>query len=444
MICNEATFEKELSVFMDDATSLVGNLFWPERAAWLTDFEGHISVGAGGESSPHTQPLILLALRAVHEFVTESRWDEAKGAQEEFLMFMEIVLGLLNVPHFGSGSGEEYPCISATCETGLARWALDCEDNLTLQQVALLAKKAEGSLRNAAYNTGPDKLVIENGIVSNTEARRWLLHRTDFQSTSYYNSAFGITGEIATISSLRYIPELIRWRSEALDIPRATVLRTLDIPVDSTDPNLFETFGIAAYTQIKDRLRDVMISVRIANLLRLDPTWFARRVGELIAQHDLEDFLHHRESEIDKISLHTTSIDTDPNRVTFVGSLPVTAERVRLYLRQHPAIENHPAHSPSNVKMHGYITLNGQAIAVEHNLKHPAFWVESIEIPEAISQIRCKTYPASDVGKNGKYGRHSGLRKFPELIDADLLKFVPRKMEELESLINVIIQDQSS
>ncbi|NBB16282.1 hypothetical protein GVN21_13025 [Caulobacter sp. SLTY] len=44
----------------------------------------------------------------------------------------------------------------------------------------------------------------------------------------------------------------------------------------------------------------------------------------------------------------------------------------------------------------------------------------------------------SEIGKDGmpSYGRHSGLKRMPQLARADLVRFVPRNLEELGRIID--------
>lgn len=403
----------------------------------MFDFEGHPTIDKDSNERL-TETLVGMALRAGSDYVIDAKWDEGALDNGEYMMVIELVPALIDVPHFNAGTGQDYHSIRWICETALARNALDSGNSLTLRQIALLAKKAEGSVRNAIYSNGPDRLEAVDGRVSHAEAERWLLQRSVFQPTTFFNSAYGVTGEIAQVRSLTSLPQVVRWRSKALDVPPVAIMRAVGANIDDDLLDEGDTFSLKLSQAIVTGVRDFRRAINLAEVLQLDPISFVRRIGELLAKNEYEGRMHELEQFLEKVELPEKGATTGAS-IAEIGERPNTPERVRLYLETHPDIEFHPNHSPDNAKMHGYVTGNGRVIAVEHNLKHPALWVEAFNVPEALRGIRYKAYPASDVGKDGKYGRHSGLKKFPQLAKADLIKFTPRRMNEVIALVEYLI-----
>lgn len=72
-------------------------------------------------------------------------------------------------------------------QTTAARYALDTEQSLTVDQIVVLSGLNRRSVLNAVSKSGESGLMVdENGLVSNYEATRWLSDRRSFQATITY------------------------------------------------------------------------------------------------------------------------------------------------------------------------------------------------------------------------------------------------------------------
>jgi len=67
-----------------------------------------------------------------------------------------------------------------------ARYALDTEQDLTVDQVVVLSGLNRRSVLNAVSKSGEAGLAVEDGRISNAEARRWLSERRNFRPTALY------------------------------------------------------------------------------------------------------------------------------------------------------------------------------------------------------------------------------------------------------------------
>ena len=108
--------------------------------------------------------------------------------------------------------------------------------------------------------------------------------------------------------------------------------------------------------------------------------------------------------------------------------------------------DEHPK-GHQKVKMNYYIVRNSElCFAFEKNLNSPAnIWcklgvkddVEGIKGVESLAKNLWKK-----VNKKGEkvYGRHSGLKKVDELRDADLIKYIPKTLGEVQKVVEGLIK----
>lgn len=108
--------------------------------------------------------------------------------------------------------------------------------------------------------------------------------------------------------------------------------------------------------------------------------------------------------------------------------------------------DEHPK-GHQKVKMNYYIVRNSElCFAFEKNLASPAnIWcklgvkddVEGIKGVESLAKNLWKK-----VNKKGEkvYGRHSGLKKVDELRDADLIKYIPKTLGEVQKVVEGLIK----
>ena len=106
MIYTKADFEAELKDFHEDLRNFGGLLFWPERTEWLFDFEGHPTIDKDSNERL-TETLVGMALRAGSDYVIDAKWDEGALDNGEYMMVIELVPALIDVPHFNAGTGQQ-------------------------------------------------------------------------------------------------------------------------------------------------------------------------------------------------------------------------------------------------------------------------------------------------------------------------------------------------
>ena len=90
--------------------------------------------------------------------------------------------------------------------------------------------------------------------------------------------------------------------------------------------------------------------------------------------------------------------------------------------------------------MDGYQSLSGKTFTHEHNLKKQYFWMDEKLLSEGLDECKfgIKHYLSSDLKKSKDYGRHSGLKKYPELADANLIKVHISSSKALEAILNLM------
>lgn len=139
-------------------------------------------------------PPIWTYMQTLYEFATTA---QTAGTEDDILEALqagiEFFRGVLTV----NGESrdleaiDDSPCIRVLNEA-LARWSLDEGLDLTLKQMALLARVDVRTIRNAASSKGSDhlKTIKEGGrtLVDNDAAREWLSNRRGFKESRYLGS----------------------------------------------------------------------------------------------------------------------------------------------------------------------------------------------------------------------------------------------------------------
>lgn len=93
----------------------------------------------------------------------------------------------------------------------------------------------------------------------------------------------------------------------------------------------------------------------------------------------------------------------------------------------------------TNSKMHVYVTHKGVTFAHEYNNNKQNIWVPACTLPKQILDIPHSLSPSSALWlEQGKYGRHSGLRKYADLVDEDLIKLSPETREDVIRFLDVV------
>ena len=108
--------------------------------------------------------------------------------------------------------------------------------------------------------------------------------------------------------------------------------------------------------------------------------------------------------------------------------------------------DEHPK-GHQKVKMNYYIVKNSElCFAFEKNLDSPAnIWCK-LGVKDEVNGINCEESKAEKlcqkVNDKGKevYGRHSGLKKINELRYADLIKYIPKTLGEVQKVVEGLIK----
>ena len=108
--------------------------------------------------------------------------------------------------------------------------------------------------------------------------------------------------------------------------------------------------------------------------------------------------------------------------------------------------DEHPK-GHQKVKMNYYIVRNSElCFAFEKNLASPAnIWCK-LGVENEVNGIAWVPSWAKDlwkkVNKKGEkvYGRHSGLKRVDELRDADLIKYIPKTLGEVQKVVEGLIK----
>lgn len=115
----------------------------------------------------------------------------------------------------------------------------------------------------------------------------------------------------------------------------------------------------------------------------------------------------------------------------------VSAEMIRQYLGWRNDIKVHPLQTKPNAKMDGYAVVNTPIeFTHEHSLMKQYLWVPAKYFPQTdLKNYTSKYYPALELNKNGSYGRHSGLKKYPNLAYVDMYRFTISTLTDVKNLL---------
>jgi len=122
-------------------------------------------------------------------------------------------------------------------------------------------------------------------------------------------------------------------------------------------------------------------------------------------------------------------------------------EIIRQRLSEHPDINLHPNCDSNNKKIFAYQIKGGATIAHEYNNQRQNIWVPERFVTEVLLRIDHRTSKAaslwqSDDSGKPRYGRHSGLKKYVELCNTDLVCISPETSEEVDLILSVIAPNQ--
>lgn len=439
-------FKQHVTAFLDDfITYGVGAIYWPERASVFADPEAYLTQPNEVEANPHRKPLGLLVLEAAHETYSERRWDNGKIGIDEAATLLDTVAYLVDTPHIQMSGAWSRDVLLPVIDVARAYVRYEEEYDLTIGEVAILANMKEGSVRNALYAEGEDKLSINSdGYIPAREAKRWLLLRRGFRPMELYDSRYVLSNDKIHFRTIRDVTHLIRERLGVMDI-NPVFLRKLFSDYDFNDDALkfFSNEAPASsyldfLPSLSDALLDPIFCMRLAKILLLDRDWFTERAVELAAKEQADRLIDEAKRRAEKALKEAGVVGVVDTSIQYQGDAKPTDKLVRAAIAQCKFCHPHPQYKPGNKKMEGYQTDDGTAFTHEYNLKQQSLWFPMVALPDSLSDIKSTTYLSTDLWKQDNYGRHSGLKTYPELENADLVKFQPRTMREVERIIECI------
>lgn len=296
---------------------------------------------------------------------------------------------------------------------------------LTRSELAAVAGMSEESIRVSSYAQGDQKLhANEDGTIEIEEARRWLTAKK-IRWTSKVIYTWNTEPEIR-FSSVQELASFLGDRADQADLDVDLFLHNLE----SGPEEKKELRKYLAKGQTQPRLDASWITpetiTTTAKALRLAPHWLVERLIDAIARTQKSLIL----KKIDSTTDHTAVAELNSNELA-------TAENIRQFLDRISVVSIHALQKKANAKMDGYqVGASALAFTHEHSQRTQFIWCRKQDlIGQQLDSLLIKEYPASELDKGGNYGRHSGLKKYPELAYADLLKITIRTIADLESVM---------
>jgi hypothetical protein len=300
------------------------------------------------------------------------------------------------------------------------------------RQLAVLSGLAEDTIRAATYHDGENKLnTLESGLVDVEEAIRWLTVKGKYQPTkikvdmSYTpKGMFNSVGQLVGLIEHRLEHKGLDWD----DICKRLEGKSLD---SFTSFSQMRNGGDQKY-KLLDWF-DTEIALHLSEMLYLDPLWLTETAVKFRNELQLKSALQEIE-----VAANSTKIMADNFHVEeggWIDSLLVSKT-----LELCPWVQVHTRQTKKNSKMDGYQSLSGKTFTHEHNLKKQYFWMDEKLLSEGLDECKfgMKHYLSSDLKKSKDYGRHSGLKKYPELADANLIKVHISSSKALEAILNLM------
>lgn len=373
-------------------------------------------------------------LNAIYTYATTAVWHGGEMSHDIplFIDICEMELPqYLRACYAFTGSQDKFKKLRTLYELLHARLTLDeanhdlgvnafwehlpnaSEGILSRRQVALLEGKKEDTIRNAAYALGDACLKpYKDNLYYASDVIRWQKAIGTFKSTT-----------------IRY---------GDLNIHNVTMLHSwlhdFCSPLSETPVSFEEIFSVItaerreAFSHFWQKpSEDALLSwfstqnaVNLAVLLNVEPQWLVTQVyqcllTELPESDELEELRQNRE----------ISSDT-----------PTCAELIRQTLVNCNWVKYHPLQRDKrNTKMDGY-TSGPVTFTHEHNLKTQFLWLPK-SIGERISLPK-KLYLKKELNLTGKYGRHSGLKKYTEIAYEDLYKVEVKTFGDLQTVLETL------
>lgn len=299
------------------------------------------------------------------------------------------------------------------------------EGVLTRRQVALLEGKKEDTIRNAAYAKGDACLKpFSENLYRAEDVKRWQQARGTFKPSVFshgdpysfeINSAHDLKVWLEIFCDPQHVPTItLDQIREAVGIEYQDAFDTFWECPRLTNPNL-SWFTAESAT-------------KLCLLTGAEPRWLAKKVHQIyqsLIPEMIEKLPRDKDFEMQKKEHEAKEATTDTL---------VNGDLIRQTLKNCNGITAHALQrGKANAKMDGY--TNGKlTFTHEHNLKTQYLWLprevgEELELPK-------KLYEKANLNINGDYGRHSGLKKYPDIAYADLYKIEIKTLGDLQVVMD--------
>lgn len=419
----------------DDFSLLCGGFFHPKRIALALDFQRHSVFDDNGDAITHY--LLEDVVAAVYDFCKTGVWQG--GDFEEYEMIFKDFMALEFPEGVGgvvSNNRKELAVLASVLEARQSISPLEGtttfpDTHVYLSDIAYMGDLTEETVRVATYAEGDKKLNAESGgRVAVEEAIRWLKskqryfpsryeYKQDYNPKSLLEDVFDLSRWLkASISSVKLDSHGLVQLLGLTGIDREQLFALLNSPFRKGKIDLtFPWFHSA-------------IALKLGNLFKVNPQWVTKSILNIAHQHTVAKAL----AELGTHQERTATTGVDVNSINPDTSLsPKLAKEI-----VGSCLERNPLQKKPNAKMDGYVLKDGTSITHEHSLKNQYLWIPQKKYVPEMDAFESTLYPASDLNKEGNYGRHSGLKKYPDLVEADLVRLQPKTAGELIALIEMI------
>ena len=309
----------------------------------------------------------------------------------------------------------------------------DPENTISRKVLAILAEVTEESVRQAHYAKGEDRLLPcenSNSCYSRAEVIRWLKVKGQFSPCRYAErDPFKFSPDAIFNSAMSFSS----WIGKAChhnDINSDDLPRLLGIMDRKDDIEAFFNFHSERYGDenfyyyLPMQWLTGKVCIKLAQLLKVSPEWMLRTVHS-IKKIQEEEALHAALKDLPEM--------VTP-RVDVSDETAIDADLAKQELEYCDWVKSHPSQKKPNKKMDGY-KCEKVTFTHQHDGKAQILWLPAEYKSKISTTCKIVDYPAADVNKEGKYNRHSGLRKYQELAEADLIKVI---LKDVGSFRNVL------
>jgi len=376
---------------------------------------------------------ILKITKSMYRFATTGIWEGGAYGEEKpiFEAFLETT-----IPDYFQDSFAEDKTdlskLSPILELADAREIVSPIDgynshNLDILQIAYLADMTPESVRVSRYAEGDKRLSCdEQGFIQVDEAKRWLTVKG-----VNFRSYIKITWDRCPKKDFYNLHELADFLKSVVENQSIDIDKIIEsLPLDQQQK--CQVLPFLSRYQGKPSVDLNWLSPEIAkelgSILKLDPSWIIEKLLITAARQ--------RSNKISS-ELKTVTLNVEVKMEEVELSSVATAEKIGQFIQSNDSISRHPTQTKANAKMNGYFVADsGRTFTHEHSLKTQYLWCRTSDLDmHNLKSVTFTEYPSNQVGLDGRYGRHSGLKKYKEMADADLIKITLRTMEDLKVVL---------